>query len=350
MLDSLDAVFFGNPAWRWGSAVLTSLLLFWALRMARKVLLDRAMKLAEKTETILDDMVIDMLRNTRQVVLLILAVYGGAVTLNLPLPWWGPLSSIVIIAATLQAGFWANALLAFWIHHHVDKRAEDEPDFGMMMGAMTFGARLVMWAIVVLVILSNMGVDITAMVTGLGIGGIAIALAVQNVLGDLFASLSIVLDKPFVVGDFIIIGSEMGSIEKVGLKSTRIRALSGQQIIVSNTDLLKSRVHNYKQMEERRIAFTVGVTYGTPAELLAQVPGIVQGIVDATETTRFDRCHFKAYGDYSLQFETVYYVLVPDYNAYMDVQQSINMAIYKAFEEKNIEFAFPTQTVHLQKN
>jgi small-conductance mechanosensitive channel len=349
MPESLSAVFFGNPAWRWGTAALTFLALFWALRMARKVLLDHAMRVAEKTDTLLDDMFIDMLRNTRQLVLMVLSLYGAAVTLNLPTAWWGPFTSLVIIAAIFQAGFWANALLAFWIRHHVDQRAAEEPDYGMMMGAMTFGARLALWVILMLLVLANMGIDVTAMVTGLGIGGIAIALAIQNVLGDLFASLSIVLDKPFVVGDFIVIGAEAGTIEKVGLKSTRMRSLSGEQIVVSNNDLLKTRIHNYKQMSERRIAFTLGITYGTSAELLERIPGIVQPIIEATPNARFDRCHFKTYGDFSLNFEIVYHVLVPDYDAYMDVQQTINLAIYKAFEEKNIGFAFPTQTVHLEK-
>jgi small-conductance mechanosensitive channel len=349
MLESLDAVFFGNPAWRWGAAALTFLALFWVLRVARKVLLDRAMKLAETTDTLLDDMFIDMLRNTRQLVLLIVSLYGAAVTLTLPLHWWGPFNSLVVIAAILQGGFWANALLAFWVHHHVDKRAEAEPDYGMMMGALTFGARLAMWSLVILLILGNMGIDVTAMVTGLGISGIAIALAVQNVLGDLFASLSIVLDKPFVVGDFIEVGDDCGTVEKVGLKTTRVRALSGEQMVLSNNDLLTSRVHNYKQMAERRIAFTLGITYGTPADTLAAIPGIVQQLIEATNGVRFDRCHFKNYGDFSLNFETVYYVLVPDYAAYMDVQQAINLAVYRAFEEKSIDFAFPTQTVHLEK-
>jgi len=205
-----------------------------------------------------------------------------------------------------------------------------------------------LWLAVFLLTLDNLGYDVTALIAGLGVGGVAVALAVQNILGDLFASLSILVDKPFVIGDFLIIDDYMGSVEHVGLKTTRIRSLSGEQLIFSNSDLLKSRLRNYGRMYERRVAFTIGVTYETPREKLKLIPGILQTAIEAQEKTRFDRSHFAKYGDFALNFETVYYVLGPDYNLYMDIQQAINLQLHEQFESLAIDFAYPTQVVHLR--
>jgi small-conductance mechanosensitive channel len=215
---------------------------------------------------------------------------------------------------------------------------------------MGFVGRLVLWAVVLLLVLDNLGVDVTALVAGLGVGGIAVALAVQNILGDLFASLSIVLDKPFTIGDFLIIDDYLGSVEHIGLKTTRMRSLSGEQLVFSNTDLLKSRIKNYGRMFERRVIFDIGVTYQTPREKLQMIPDIIRSAIEAQEPVRFDRSHFRAYGDFSLSFETVYYVLKPDYNLYMDIQQAINLHIHARFEAEGIEFAYPTQTLFVEKS
>jgi MscS family membrane protein len=182
-------------------------------------------------------------------------------------------------------------------------------------------------------------------VAGLGIGGIAVALALQNVLSDLFASLSIVLDKPFVVGDFVGVGEFLGTVEYVGLKTTRLRSLSGEQIVFSNSDLLGSRLRNYKRLRERRAVFQIGVTYDTPEPKLRAIPKLLRSIVEAQQNTRFDRAHFRTYGPYSLDFEVVYFVLVSDYNDYMDIQQAINFEVFTRFQTEGIEFAFPTQTL-----
>ncbi|MBE0636789.1 mechanosensitive ion channel family protein, partial [Candidatus Bipolaricaulota bacterium] len=198
--------------------------------------------------------------------------------------------------------------------------------------------------------LDNLGVNVSTLIATLGVGGIAIALAVQNILSDLFASLSIIVDRPFVIGDFIIVGEQMGNVEKIGLKTTRVRSLTGEQIIFSNSDLLSSRVRNYRRMYERRIAFTVGVTYQTTPEELEAIPVLIEGIVSCQPDVRFDRCHFKSLGDFALQIETVYYVLVSDYAVYMNVQQAINLGIMRAFAQRGIEFAYPTQTLFVQGN
>ncbi|MEO8168814.1 MAG: mechanosensitive ion channel family protein, partial [bacterium] len=213
--------------------------------------------------------------------------------------------------------------------------------------ALGFVIRLVLWAIVLLVALANMGIDITAMVAGLGIGGIAVALALQNILADLFSSLSIVLDKPFVIGDFIIVDNYVGTVEHIGLKTTRVRSLAGEQIIFSNSDLLKSRLRNFKRMFERRIDFRINISYQTPNEKIAATPGIIRDAIEAQNNVRFDRSHFKEYGESSLVMEAVYFVLNPDYNKYMDTQQAINLEIHRRFASEGIDFALPTSVMHV---
>jgi small-conductance mechanosensitive channel len=224
---------------------------------------------------------------------------------------------------------------------------EEDAAGATTVNALGFIARAGLWWVLLLMGLSNLGVDITAFIAGFGIGGIAVALAVQNVLGDLFASLSIVLDKPFVIGDFIIVDDLLGTVEHVGLKTTRLRSLSGEQLVFSNSDLLNSRIRNFKRMYHRRVVFEFGVTYQTPYEKAARIGALVREIVEAQEKTRFDRAHFKEYGDFALVYEVVYHVLEPDFNVYMDIQQAINLEIFRRFEEENISFAYPTQTLYV---
>ena len=206
----------------------------------------------------------------------------------------------------------------------------------------------VLWIMGIIFLFDNLGFNVTAVLTGLGVGGIAIALAAQTILGDLFNYFVIFFDKPFEIGDFIIVDDKLGAVEYIGLKSTRIRSLQGEQIVFSNTNLANSRLHNYKRMLERRILFKLGVVYSAGAEKLEIIPRLIKAIVEKHSDTRFDRAHFASYGDYSLNFEVVYYVLSADYNRYMDIQQSINLQIYKAFAQHGIEFAFPTYTVAVQ--
>ena len=196
-------------------------------------------------------------------------------------------------------------------------------------------------------LLDNLGFKVSAVITGLGIGGIAVALAAQTILGDLFAYFVIFFDRPFEIGDFIIVGDKLGSVEYIGLKTTRVRSLSGEQLVFSNKDLTDSRIHNYKKMERRRVVFQLGVIYQTTLEQVKEIPAIVKQIIENQKDTAFDRGHFAKYGDFSLNFEFVYYVVGSDYNKYMDIQQAINLEIYKVFEEKGIEFAYPTQTLFM---
>jgi small-conductance mechanosensitive channel len=260
----------------------------------------------------------------------------------------GPLAqriaaSAITIAFFWQAGIWGIAAVTVWLDRKRKRSMATDRAAVSSLGIIGFILTVLIWALVLLLTLDNLGVNITALVAGLGIGGIAVALAVQNVLSDLFASLSIALDKPFVVGDFLIVGDYMGAVEYVGIKSTRLRSLSGEQIIMSNSDLLGSRVRNYGRMSERRVVFSTTITYETPIELIERVPVMIREIIERQKNTRFDRSHFQKHGSTSLDFETVYYVLSADYNTYMDIQQTINLDIHRSFAELGIEFAYPTQ-------
>ena len=342
--------FFGNTLTQWATALAVVVLITVALRLAFRVLVSRLKALSRRTQNDLDDLAVELLSKTRTLFVALIALYVGSRPLTLPdaVNQW--LEIILHAGIILQIGFWGMGIVNYAVHHYKARELEEDPGFATAVGAMGFVVRLALWAVLLLTFLkSAMDVDITAFVASLGIGGVAVALALQNVLGDLFASMSIVLDKPFVIGDFIVVGDFAGTVEHVGLKTTRIRSLSGEQLVFSNSDLLGSRIRNYKRMEERRVVFEVGVVYGTPPEDLRLIPGLVREAVESQDNTRFDRSHLKAFGGSSLDFETVYYMTVPDYNAYMDTQQAINLALYEAFGERDIEFAFPTQTVFVQR-
>lgn len=291
----------------------------------------------------------DMIEQTSYPFLVLVAVLVAMQYLELPARPDRILDRVTMVIFLLQAALWGNRAITLWLAHTLSKGRVSHAEGVMSMAIVGFIARTALWSILCLMILDNLGVNITALVASLGIGGIAVALALQNVLGDVFASLSIVLDKPFVIGDFIIVDDILGTVEYVGLKTTRLRSLSGEQIVFSNTDLLGSRIRNYKRMFERRVVFSLGVTYDTPRAKLEQIPVAVRRIIEATERTRFDRAHFHKYGDFALQFEVVYFVLDSDYNRYMDIQQHINLELYDWFSAEGIEFAFPTSTVHLQQ-
>jgi small-conductance mechanosensitive channel len=348
-MEFLDVTYYGNTLRDWGIGALTAIVALLILRLIRVIVLSRLRSWAQKTETEWDDIITGMLSRTRALFLLIVAIYAGSLVLSLSTGIHEIIATVVMIALLIQGGIWLSAGIGLWLESYRRKQQADDAAAATTVTAIGFIVKLLVWSVVLLLALENLGVDITALVAGLGIGGIAVALAVQNILGDLFASLSIVLDKPFVLGDFLIIGDFMGSVEHIGLKTTRIRSLSGEQLIFSNTDLLGSRIRNYGRMFERRVLFTIGVTYQTPREKLARIPQMIRNTIEAQENTRFDRSHFKEYGDFSLNFETVYYVLVPEYNTYMDIQQAINLSIHEQFEVEGIEFAYPTQTLFIEK-
>jgi small-conductance mechanosensitive channel len=338
---------YGNPLIIWLAAIVVAVALFLILLFVRRIARQRLARAAPETAIGWREIANQLIHRTSVLFLLLLALFAGRSFLDLPEAATRPLNIAFIIVAFFQAGLWGSRLATVWARWYAERRAEESATVANALSLITLFARIAVWSAVALLILDNLGINITTLVAGLGIGGIAIALAAQNILGDLFASVAIVLDKPFAVGDFIIFGDYLGTVEDIGIKTTRIRSLSGEQIIVANTDLLKTRLRNYKRMAERRVLFTIGVTYQTPYEKVEKLPGLLAEIVEAQPQVRFDRAHFQAYGDSALIFEVVYWVLAPDYNLYMDIQQAINLAIYRRLEQEGIGFAYPTRTVHL---
>jgi small-conductance mechanosensitive channel len=329
-------------------AVAIALAVFLFLGLVRRVAVRRLATAAARTANTVDDLVADLARRIRLGFLLLAAIWIGSLALALPPGTARALGTAITVAVLIQAGLLGNGLIDHWIGRRMQRELEVDAGAATTVNALGYVGRVALWAIVLLLVLDNIpGVEVGTLVASLGIGGIAIALAVQNILGDLFASLSIALDKPFVIGDFIIVGDLPGTVEKVGLKTTRVRSLHGEQIIFSNSDLLNSRIRNFKRMVERRIVFSVGVTYQTPSHQLQAIPEMIRQAIEARDPVRFDRCHFKTFGDSAIVFEAVYNVLSPDHNQYMDIQQAINLDLVRRFEAEGIEFAYPTRTVHL---
>jgi len=335
----------GSAAYDWLIGLSVALFIFLLLQVVLRAVIRRLAKLAELTDTLWDDALAQALSKTHWLFVLFLSLLIGSLWLTFPDKLRDAIFSTLHIALIVQGGLWLNSVGMYWLREEGQRRRESNPATVPTVTAMGFIGRLVLWSVVAILLLDNFGVDVTALVAGLGVGGIAVALAVQNILGDLFASMSIVLDKPFTVGDFLIIDGHMGAVEYVGLKTTRLRSLSGEQLVFSNTDLLGSRIRNYGRMFERRVVFKLGVTYQTPRDKLKRIPGIAREAILEQEQVRFDRAHFQAYGAFSLDFEIVYYVLSPDYNRYMDIQQAINLRIHERFEQEQIDFAYPTQTL-----
>lgn len=340
----------GNSLPRWLLAAAVALAIWFVLRLIRDFLMRRAQRAAEQTTSTWPRLVASLLTRTRGWFLLLAALYCGSLALTLPGNIVAVVRSAAIIALLLQAALWGNELLNFAVVHATRQRLSADAASATTITFLGFLGKLALWVLVVLVALDNVGVNVTALVAGLGIGGIAVALAAQNVLGDLFASLAIVLDRPFVLGDSIAINSFQGTVESIGVKTTRLRSLSGEELIFSNSDLLKGPIRNYKRMSERRVQFTVGVAYETPPDKVARVAGLLREIVESQSPVRFDRAHFKALGDSALVFEVAYFVLTPDYNQFMDMQQAMNLAILQRFAELQIEIAYPTQTVIVKQS
>ncbi|MDP2875062.1 MAG: mechanosensitive ion channel family protein [Holophaga sp.] len=348
-MNILDRIYLGNSLLTWFLAIGVVILVLASLLAIRWMIFHRLARLAQKTETELDDLMVEVLGNTRIFSLLFIAFYAGTRVLSITPFTEGVCRTVLVLGLLLQAALWANKAVSSVLQRLIKKRMEDDAAGATALSITGFAAKVSLWSIFLLLALDNIGVNITGLVAGLGIGGIAVALALQNVLGDLFASLSIVLDKPFAIGDFLIVGDFLGTVEHIGIKTTRLRSLSGEQLIFSNTDLLQSRIRNFKRMSERRVVFSLSVTYQTPHEKVASMATMIRSLIEAQPGVRFDRAHFKEFGDSALVFEIVYFLLDPDYNIYMDTQQAINLALFRQFETEGISFAYPTQTLFLAR-
>ncbi|PKN68349.1 MAG: mechanosensitive ion channel protein MscS [Deltaproteobacteria bacterium HGW-Deltaproteobacteria-10] len=341
-------MFFDNTVQAWAIGLGIMFITFLVLILIQKIILRRLSGLARRTETQIDDMLLAVLSKTNLLFVFFVAVYIGSKFLVLQPNILKAVNKIFFVVMIIQIALWVGRGISFIISVNVKKRMADNAASTTTISVLGFISKFLLWSIALLLALDNLGVNITSLVAGLGIGGIAVALAAQNILGDLFASLSIVIDKPFVVGDFIVVDQLKGTVEHIGLKTTRLRSLGGEQLIFSNNDLLKSRIQNFKRMVERRILFGFGVTYQTPADKLPLINDILKEIILQQEKVRLDRVHFKDYGDSSLNYEVVYFVKSRDYNVYMDIQQAINLEMFRRFQEAGIEFAYPTRTLLVQ--
>jgi small-conductance mechanosensitive channel len=339
-----DTVFAGNTILQWLIA-LGIIIISWAvLRVAKHVLLTRFKRFSSHTRTTLDDFIVQLVEGALVPALYLGALYAGVSYLTLSPKVERLLQIAVMVVVTFIIIKTITSALNYLINNALGNDAEDIEKKKQARGIIII-VNIVLWILALVFLINNLGYNITSVVTGLGIGGVAIALASQNILGDLFNYFVIFFDKPFEVGDFIIVDDKMGAIEYIGVKSTRIRTLSGEQLICSNTNLVNARIHNYKRMEKRRVSFTIGVVYNTSPDKVQKIPGMIKEIILAQDMTTFDRAHFSAFGQFSLTFEVVYYIQSPDYNLYMDRQQAIYLAILNAFKKEGIQFALPTQTL-----
>ncbi|MFD2513333.1 mechanosensitive ion channel family protein [Pontibacter locisalis] len=346
MEEILDRVYYHNTVRDYIIVLGVILISILIIKFFKRAILLRLIRWTESTETRLDNYLIESFSRFGIPVLYFVIIYIALNYLTLS----DRASDIIEIAVTVAITIMVIRFListivliirAYLLRRHPGRDTVNE------LGAISLIVNVVIWFIGIGFLLDNMGYDLTAVIAGLGVGGIAVALAAQNILGDLFNYFVIFLDKPFEVGDFLIVDDKNGVVEHIGVKTTRIKTLSGEQLVFANSDLTSSRIHNFKRMQRRRIVFTIGVTYQTSYENLESIPGVLKSIVQRQQEVEFDRAHFKTYNDSSLDFEVVYYVLKPDYTFYMDTQQAINLAIYREFASMGVDIAYPTRTLFI---
>jgi len=360
--DVTSRTFLGIPLLNWLAFLGLTAVLFGVAKALLAWGQARLERQARGTAFELDDYLLRITRKTWTVTLLALAVFLALSFVRLRslrtvdgAPVWDAsveqsLRLLAVVVLFLQAGRWATSLIDEGLEHGFRFANLSESAARTAQGVVRFFALAVVWVTVAMLVLATVGVEVTPFLATLGVGGLAVGFALQKILSDLFCSVAIVLDRPFEVGDFIITGDYMGTVEEIGVKTTRVRGLGGEQIVFPNSDLIESRVRNYKRMYERRVVFSFGVLYNTPVETLERLGPLVREIVEGIDQARFDRAHFSAFGDSALNFEVVYYVLSPDYNLFMDIQQTINLELMRRLEAIDVGFAFPTRTVHLEGN
>lgn len=329
--------------------VCSIILLSIAFKILLIILNKTFVRLAEKTETNYDDVIIDIFRGIKPHFYIYLAFYFSVLTfLNISSQINTVLRTILLVWIVYYFIVAGQKIILFLTKKLLVKD-EGDTDAKTAAGAIGILTKIILWSTGLLLILSNLGFNITSLIAGLGIGGVAIAFALQNILSDLFSSFAIYFDKPFRVGDVILVDNIIGVVEKIGIKTTRIKALQGEEVVMSNNKLTSATIQNFKKLKERRVVFNIGVTYSTNSKKLRSIPEIIKKIVDGTESIRFDRSHFKSMGDSALIFETVYYAETDDYAKYMDANQQVLLALKDIFDKEKIDFAFPTQTIYLEK-
>ena len=339
-----EHTFYGNSLAGWIIAGLVASAAWVSLTLVRRLIASRYRRYSAGGHPTPVRLIFYLLGNTKQFLVLALAFYAGQEDLSFPPKEQHIIDNAVLMLFLLQVGLWAGRTLKFYLEVKEMERGPDRV-FAGSLDIINFVAQMLIWSLLVLVALENLCVNITALLAGLGVGGVAVALALQNVLGDLFASLSIALDKPFMVGDTLTIDTFTGAVERIGIKSTRLRSDTGEQIILSNADILKSRVRNFGRASEQRALATIRVDYATPDETLKDIPKLLETIVREQANARFDRCHLKVLGEYCLQFELAYFVEHPKINPLLDLQQAVNFRILEEFRRLGVEFAYPAQRV-----
>ncbi|GMQ95273.1 MAG: mechanosensitive ion channel family protein [Patescibacteria group bacterium] len=347
-LEVWDYSLAGNTVGDLAIALAAFFVFLGVFKVFQVMVLRRLEKLAEKTETDIDDTLVSIVRSLRPPFYSFLAFYAALYFLVLGNTLKKAIDVVLVVWIVVQIVIATQIL----IDYIVRKRFSGEGAEDGTKGAVSFISGLLkatLWVIGGMLVLSNLGININSLIAGLGIGGIAIAFALQNILGDLFSSFAIHFDKPFRVGDFIAVGNYKGTVEKIGIKTTRIRSTMSEEIVISNTELTSTSVQNYGKMKERRNVFTLGITYETPIEKIKKVPQVVREAIESTKLTRFDRVHFSTFGDSSLNFDVSYYVQSSDYSTFMDVKQEINIKIMEAFESMGVAMAYPTRTVYVNK-
>ncbi|WP_346237269.1 mechanosensitive ion channel family protein [Niabella insulamsoli] len=348
MNDFLSTEFLGNPVSSWLLVIGGILVGFALLKLTKVLVLRRLRKFSLKTKTTIDDFLLKIIEKALVPVLYFVIIYAGLQYLELSEKATDIAKVAMLFICTFFALRFINAVIEYAILNVLKQQDDGEAKQKQAKGLLVI-VKVIVWLFGIVFLLDNFGYNITTIVAGLGIGGIAIALAAQTVLGDLFSYFSILFDRPFEIGDFIIVDDKLGVVEYIGIKTTRLKSIEGDQLVCSNKDLTDSRIHNFKRMERRRVVFSIGVTYGTSPQVLEAIPNMVKAIIEKDENLVFDRGHFTTFGDFSLNFEFVYFILTSDFNAHRDAQQRIFYEIYREFEAKGIEFAFPTQTLFVNQ-
>ncbi|MBK6265668.1 mechanosensitive ion channel family protein [Marivirga sp. S37H4] len=346
MDDFLERVYYDNTVQEYLIAFGAIILGILIVKLFKKYFLKQLRKWANKTSTNIDDYIVNIIARFGIPALYAIIVYVIISSLTLSERAENIISiAITVVITYLIIQFVSTSIISLLkVYIHKQEKGEEKIK---QIGGLILIINIIIWIIGLLFFFDNMGYDVTAVIAGLGVGGIAIALAAQNILGDLFNYFVIFFDRPFEVGDFLIIDDKLGVVEYIGVKTTRIKSLSGEQLVFSNSDLTNSRIHNYKKMAKRRVVFGIGVTYETPFQKLKKIPDLLRSIVEEQEDITFDRSHFQKYGDSSLDFEVVYYVAGADYNKYMDIQEAINFRIFEEFEKMDVTIAYPTRTLYV---
>jgi small-conductance mechanosensitive channel len=348
MKEVLEQVYYGNSLEQYAiaaSIIIGSMVL---VRIFRKRMLNQIKRWTEKTQTKLDDYIIGGIEKFGLPILTILAIYIGLSYLTFSEKADKVIDHSMVVVITFYVIRLLSTILRLTLESFISQQEGGQEKLKQLNGIMLI-FNILIWAVGLLFLFDNLGYNVTTIIAGLGIGGIAIALAAQNILGDLFNYFVIFFDRPFEVGDFITVDDKKGTVEHIGIKTTRLLSVNGEQLAFANSDLTKSRIHNFKRMERRRVVFTFGVVYSTTHEKLQQIPIIIKDIISNQQLATFDRAHFASFGAYSLNFEVVYFIESADYIPYMDTQEAINLKIFKAFDEARIDFAYPTQTVLVNK-